>query len=191
MLIKYIFALSIALCFCTFSNCQSLEDALNKKDTVLAAQIIKNGYNLDTTDKEGTSLLMSAARYTSDTMIASFLLRHGAKPDYPRSPKGRTALIIASAYYGGVPLCRVLLTYGANINAATTAGVTTLMMAAQNEKADLVGYLLKMGANANLKDAQSNTALSYAKATNLDEDVIKTMTSCRVSKQECIDLLSK
>lgn len=190
MLLKNITTVIFACC-CMYANSQTLADALGKKDTVLAAQIISKGYNLDSVDQSGTSLLMSYCRYGDDTLIPSFLLRHGAKPDYPRSPKGRTALIIACAYYGGVPLCRVLLNHGANINAATNDGVTALMMAAQNEKADVVAYLLSRGANTTLKDAAGKTALDYATNTNLDADVIKMMKCCRASKQECISLLSK
>ncbi len=190
MLLKYFVALMFTCC-CMYAHSQTLADALGKKDTVLAAQIINSGYNLDSVDQSGTSLLMSQCRYGEDTLIPAFLMRHGARPDYPRSPKGRTALIIACAYYGGIPLCSVLLSHGANINAVTNDGVTALMLAAQNEKADVVAYLLKMGANTTIKDKTGKTALNYATGANLDADVIKMMKCCRASKQECIDLLSK
>ena len=77
---------------------QSLGDALDKKDTITALQIIKKGYKLDSLDNFGSAILMSSCRYTDDAFSANFLLNHGAKPDYPKSPKGRTALIITCAY---------------------------------------------------------------------------------------------
>lgn len=191
MLLKYCIALTVLLLPCKFATCQSLDDALDKKDTALAAKIISQGYNLDSLNKDGTSILIGACRYTADTLIASFLLQHGAKADYPRSPKGRTALIVACAYYGGVPLCRVLLNAGSDVNAVTKDGVTALMLAASNNKVDVVEYLLSRGANPLFKDAGGKTALDYAHASQLSEDVKKMMTCCQVGKQETVNVLLK
>src|SRR5438270_238210 len=100
--------LAFALLTCTFSTslcAQTLSEALDKNDTATALKIIKAGYNFDATDETGSSVLMNSCRSTADTVNANFLLGHGAKADYPRSASGRTALIVACAYYGGVPLC--------------------------------------------------------------------------------------
>ncbi|TMI88082.1 MAG: ankyrin repeat domain-containing protein [Bacteroidetes bacterium] len=170
---------------------QSLQQALDKKDTITALQIIKKGYNLDSVNSFGSSILMDNCRYTYDTLIADFLLRHGAKADFPKSPKGRTPLIIASAYYGGVPLCRVLLNHGANVNAVTVNGETALMLAASNEKSDLVAFLLQRGADPKLLDKSGKGALDYAKSANIDDDLKKAMKCCEPDKEKTIAILTK
>lgn len=175
--------------FSTWACAQSLPEALTKNDTLTALQIIKGGYNLDSLDSFGSSVLMGACRYTADTTQASFLLDHGAKPDYPRSPKGRTALIVTCAYYGGVPLCRVLLNYGADINAVTINGESALMLAASNAKADVVAYLIKAGANTKLKTSSGKTALDFAKQASIDDTLKQMMKCCEVDKEKTITLL--
>ncbi|HRI21536.1 MAG TPA: ankyrin repeat domain-containing protein, partial [Panacibacter sp.] len=138
------------------------------------------------------SLLNSVCHYAGDdTLMVKFLLQHGAKPDEPRSPKGRTSLIVACAYYSGIPMCRFLLSYGANINAVTLDGTTALMMAAHNAKAGLVEYLIKMGADALAKDANGNTALVYAQRATVDEYIVKSMKDVKIDKDETVSILKK
>jgi len=173
------------------TQAQSLQEALDKKDTITALQIIKKGYHLDSLDNFGSSILMSNCRYTYDAFPADFLLRHGAKADYPRSAKGRTALIIASAYYGGVSLCRVLLDHGANVNAVTVNGETALMLAASNAKSDLVSYLLQRGADPKLMDKSGKVALDYAKSSKIDDELKKSMKCCEVDIEKTISILTK
>ncbi len=173
------------------SQAQSLQEALDKKDTITALQIIKKGYDLDSLNSFGSSILMNNCRYTDDTFGADFLLRHGAKADFPRSAKGRTALIIACAYYGGVPLCRVLLDHGANVNAVTVNGETALMLAASNAKSDLVSYLLQRGADPKLMDKSGKTTLDYAKSAKIDETLKKSMKCCEVDTEKTIAILTK
>lgn len=172
-------------------SAQPLSEALSKNDTLAALQIIKAGYNLDSLDSFGSSVLMGSCRYTADTTQASFLLNNGAKPDYPRSPKGRTALIVTCAYYGGVSLCRVLLNHGADINAVTINGETALMLAASNAKADVVAYLIKTGANTKLKTKSGKTALDYAKQASIDDTLKQMMKCCEVDKEKTIALLTE
>lgn len=188
---KCLLVLSLSLLFIIPSNAQTFSEALNNHDTVTALKLINAGYKLDSLDSYGSSVLMSACRYTDDTTSANFLLNHGAKADFPRSPKGRTALIISCAYYAGVPLCRVLLNHGADINAVTVNGETALMFAAKNAKSDVVAYLLKNGANAKLKDKSGNTALEYAKSASIDETLVKAMKCCLVDKEKTIALLTE
>ena len=134
---------------------------------------------------------MSACRSSDDTTAANFLLNHGAKADFPRSQKGRTPLIIACAYYGGIPLCRVLLNHGADINAVTNNEETALMFAASNAKSDLVQYLLEKGANPKLLDKGGKTALDYAKTAVVDDTMKKMMKCCDADKEKTIAILTE
>lgn len=187
---NYLLFFTCLVAYIVPSGAQSLSEALNKNDTVTAIAIIKNGYNLDSLDQFGSSVLMSACRSTDDTTAANFLLNHGAKVDFPRSQKGRTPLIIACAYYGGIPLCRVLLNHGADINAVTNTGETALMLAASNAKSDLVKYLLEKGANPKLLNKDGKAALDYAQKAVVDDAMKQMMKCCDADKEKTIAILT-
>lgn len=177
------------LCVVT-GNSQTLLDALSKNDTVAAISMIKSGTNIDEQDKNGSTLLMTACRWGNEERV-SFLLRHGAKADGPRSPKGRTNLLVACAYYSGKSVCNMLIAYGADVNAIAQDGTTALMLAAQNAKLDVVELLLKKGAKPALKDKSGKTALDYAKAAVVDQYLTNSVKDCRIDKQAVIALLEQ
>ncbi len=192
MLYKYTAALLLLLAVTTGSTAQTINAALEKKDTALAISILKDGVNINAVDANWASPLLNACRnFGADAFSVGFLLRHGANPDSPRSTAGRTGLIVTCAYYGDVAVCRLLIAYGANINAAAKDGTTALMKAAQNDKADVVEYLLSKGANPALKDTNGKTALDYATASKVDDYMIKMQATCRVDKNETVRLLTK
>jgi ankyrin repeat protein len=171
-------------------HAQSLASALRHQDTVTALKIINAGYNLDALNSAGNSVLIDACRYSADSTAALFLLNHGAKADFPTTPKGRTALMVACGYYGGIPVCRVLINHGADVNAVAMNGESALMLAATNAKADLVEYLLRNGADSKLKDKKGKTALDYAKAAYIDDTIKQALKCCEVDKAKTIALLT-
>ena len=187
-LITVITGLLIAFSQAAFS--QTLKEALDKKDTVAALGLIKNGADVNQPDKDGSSALMNACRW-ADEPIVRFLLGHGATPDKPASPKGRTALMIGCAYYSGKGICRMLIDKGAEVNAKTLSGATALMLAAQNAKLDVVELLLKHGAKANTKDETGKTALDYANGAEVSDYLKQSAKDTRIDKQGVIDMLQK
>lgn len=98
--------------------------------------------------------------------------------------------MVACAYYGDIPMCSLLLQFGADVNAAANDGTTALMLAAKNEKSNLVAYLIKMGANAAAKDADGNTALVYAQNGTVDEWMLKSMPDAKLDKDATIKILT-
>jgi ankyrin repeat protein len=175
--------ITLALCFCAaITWSQTLKDALKAKDTVLALSLIAKGADPNAKDDQGATLLMSACHFP-DIPIASFLLRHGAKPDEPRSAKGRTALMVACAYWCGMDMVKLLVAYGADVNAAALDGTTPLMLAAMNEKQDVVDYLLSKGANAAAKDSKGMTALDYARNGKVEEYMTSSIKDTRFNKE--------
>ncbi len=182
----YLTTFLIALSTSVFS--QTLKDALDKKDTVAALKLIKAGGDINAVDNNGTSPLMNACRWGDEPMVY-FLLVNGATPDKPRSAKGRTALIVACAYYSGKTICGLLIDKGADVNAVTNAGETALMYAAQNAKVDVVMLLLKKGADPKLKDNAGKTALDYARSGEITDYVIKSNKDTRIDKLEVIKIL--
>jgi ankyrin repeat protein len=164
---------------------QTLADALLAKDTTLAATLISKGADPNELNSRGNTALMEACHFANMPMI-SFLLRHGATPDEPRSPKGRTALMVACAYWCGMDAVKLLVEKGADVNATADDGTTPLMLAAMNEKQDVVDYLLARGSQAAVKDAKGQTALDYARKGKVEEYMTKSIKDTRFNKEAVI-----
>ena len=182
------FFLAIGLHFSASS--QTLKEAIDAKDTVLAAKLIKAGANPNAIDENGGTLLMNTCHFP-DVPMASFLLRHGANANKPVSPKGRNALMVACAYWCGMDMVKLLVDFHADVNATDKDGMTALMLAAKNEKQDVVDFLLKHGAHAKLKDAKGQTALDYAKAGKVEDYMIKSIKDTRFSREAVMESLEK
>jgi hypothetical protein len=183
----FLFFLASGLCSLTISA-QTLRDALQNKDTALAIQLIHGGADVNEKSKEGATLLMEYCHFP-DVPMASFLLRHGAKPEAARSPKGRTALMVACAYWCGLDMVKLLVTYGADVNAKAADGSTPLMLAAMNEKQDVVDYLLSRGANAKAGDAKGQTALDYARKGKVEDYMVSSVKDTRFNKEAVMSSL--
>jgi ankyrin repeat protein len=165
-----------------------LKEALSKKDTVLAAKMIKEGADPNEQDANGTTLLMNACHFP-DLPVARFLIGHGATIDQPRSVKGRTPLMVACAYWCGVDMVKLLVENGAAVNAESQDGTTALMLAASNEKLDVVNYLLEHGADPNKKNVAGKTALDLALSGKVEEYMIKSIKDTRFDKEQVIENL--
>lgn len=190
MRVQHFFSMLLFMFVSVTATAQTLTEAINNKDTATAAKLILAGADVNKPDENGSTFLISSCRYGTDTLMEKFLLQHGAHPDAPRSPKGRTSLIVACAYYGDIPMCSLLLQFGADVNAAANDGTTALMLAAKNEKSNLVAYLIKMGANVAAKDANGNTALAYAQSGTVDEWMLKSMPNAKLDKDATIKILT-
>lgn len=89
------------------------------------------------------------------------LLNKGTPVDI-EDPSGYTALHYA-ARNGRLKICKLLLERGANVNARTRcARATSLHRAASQGHEDVVDFLLKSGADADLLDDDGCTALHRA-----------------------------
>jgi ankyrin repeat protein len=171
------------------ANGQTLADALLAKDTTLAAALISKGADPNELNSRGNTALMEACHF-ADMPKISFLLRHGATPDEPRSPKGRTALMVACAYWCGLDAVKLLVEKGADVNATAEDGSTPLMLAAMNEKQDVVDYLIAHGSQAAVKDAKGQTALDYAQKGKVEEYMIKSIKDTRFNKEAVLASLT-
>ena len=180
--------LLLAFVFITcISNAQNLAEAIKNKDTVLAAKLISQGSDPNQKDENGTTHLMNACRF-GEVDMAVFLLGHGAKVDEFRSPKGRTPLMVACAYWSGVNMVELLVKNGADVNIASTDGSTALMLAAGLEKLDVVNYLIKQGAHVTAKNNAGQTALDMAIKGKVDE-FMNTVKDTRFDKEKTIESL--
>jgi len=142
----------------------------------MAKFLVEHDADLNLRDKLGQTALMIAA-YRSVELF-NLLLSKGADIKV-KDQEGRTAL--THAWVGvlseEVPLdvVETLLNKGADVNEAPdrgrAEGYTCLMMAARNNRPDLVTFLIEKGANVNARAKDGKTALALAQEEGHSEMV--------------------
>ena len=165
--------------------------AVNTHDADQVSALLRRGMDVNTTDPDGNTLLMLAAR-NGDSQILEILLRN--KPNILKinkygdsalmlaalrgslvnvkalvlagsdtAPEGWTPLIYA-AFEGHLEIVAYLLTLEIDIDAQSANGISALMAASRNGHLEIVGILLEQGADANLVNQDDKTALGMALA---------------------------
>jgi ankyrin repeat protein len=138
---------------------QSLEDTLRaalEGDLVTLQKLLDRGTSPDTTDADGNTLLMLAAR-GGHVKVAEFLLSRKASVSQ-KSKVGDTALMAASLK-GEVPMAAFLLEHGAELN---PPGWTPLHYAAFEGRAPMITFLIGKGAKKDAPAPNEFTALMLA-----------------------------
>ncbi len=169
---------------------QNQPDTARSNDSARLEKLISQGMDVNKADNDGNAPLMLAARWGNATRVG-VLLRHGAKPDLVRSARGRTALMIACAYWAGLDVCKMLVEKGADVNVTSVDGTTPLMLAAQNGKVEVVGYLLSRGAKASLKNNDGKTALDFARLADISVFGSAGIKGIKLDKEGTIKALEK
>lgn len=169
--------------------------AANEKNTDQVVSLLQRGLDVNTADRDGSTLLLIAAR-TGNVELASFLLKNRASHsranrygDTPLlaaaaqgqiavaeqliaagagiNPKGWTPLHYAS-YGNHAELLKLLLGKGAQVDAVAPNGYTALMMAAISGQNDALKVLLGAGADPGLKNADGLGASDLARQKGFD-----------------------
>jgi ankyrin repeat protein len=143
----------------------------------MAKFLIEKGADINLQANNGYTPLIAAASVSEE--LTKLLLSKGADIKL-KTEDGTSAFItsITGVLSGRVTtaVAKLLLEKGANVNDSITKGsaegYTALMMAARNNKLELVKFLVKEGADLNLKAKDGNTALSLAKKEK-DEAMVK------------------
>jgi ankyrin repeat protein len=94
--------------------------------------------------------------------------------------------MVACAYWCGLDAVKLLVEKGADVNATAEDGSTPLMLAALNEKQDVVDYLLAKGSQPGAKDEKGQTALDYAQKGKVEEYMTKSIKDTRFNKEAVI-----
>jgi uncharacterized protein len=175
-----------------FANAGVYEDILfaaNQGDTATVTNLLRRGMDVNTTDPQGSTLLMIAVRERNTDLIR-FLLDSRANP-YKRNRYGDTALAIAAlqgqdeivqllldrkidpnqsgwsalhyaAFENRAKIVTQLLAAGAEINALAPNGSTALMLAAKRGHLETVRLLVGAKAEVNQIEGAEGTALDMA-----------------------------
>ena len=128
--------------------------ANNETEKVL--ELLVKGMDVNTTDRDGTTLTMIAAR-TNNHELLDFLLKNRAGL-LKRNRYGDDALML-SAYNGDLDAVKKLVEAGAWVN---HDGWTALHYAAFQGHMEVASYLLDKGAEINAKASNQETALMQA-----------------------------
>ena len=98
--------------------------------------------------------------------IAIWLIERGADVNIVAQNRQRIAPIHAAAANGSLPLLRLLLANGADVNAKQQNDFTPLHTAADNNDADMVHLLLEHGASVDAvtKDGRTPREIALKKA---------------------------
>ena len=148
--------------------------AVLRNDPKLVDALVAKGANVETKAPRGyTALSIAVVEKKFDA--AKALVDHGAKVDEAVGDKKITPLMAAASEpppesrvrkllqtLDSVAIARELVKHGANVNAATSEGVTPLMIAAAHDNAPMIGLLLQSGAKADAKNADGETARDIA-----------------------------
>lgn len=149
--------LFVAMSLCALVSCDS-QDAAQKE--LMEKGVISSV--LDVGSPVGRNALCQAI--IQDNMeITERLLEAGVSPD-AKAPgeDGLTPVLVMAVMKRNEDLARMLLRYGANVNAQDTKGDTALMCAAFAGQLDMVELLLDNKADANIKNDSQWTALMAA-----------------------------
>ncbi|MGI4790468.1 MAG: ankyrin repeat domain-containing protein [Janthinobacterium lividum] len=111
---------------------------------------------------EGVTALMQAAG-SNQIGTVQLLLADGADIQ-ATDPDGATALIYAVESSNAIPLLKLLISCGLNVNVQPKHGENALQRAADIGHFENVKFLLAHGAHINAKDDSGKTALKYARA---------------------------
>ena len=152
-------ALVVSVAAMSLANAQSLQDAWRAAlagDLTTIQSLVERGNSPDTSDAEGSTLLMLAAR-SGHAQVVAYLISQKASVN-GRNKFGDTALM-AAALGGHVEAGKVLLAHGAEINGA---GWTPLHYAAFEGRTGLVKFLMENGADKNAIAPNEYTPLMLA-----------------------------
>jgi len=145
---------------CASANPLLLE-ALSTQQPDIAIALINSGEDVNKSDTDGTTPLISASFYCQAEVVP-LLLAKGARIE-AADMLGNTALLVASL--GHCPdnhLVQTLIKNGANIKHISTSGQTPLLLAARYGDEVAVRVLVEKGADPCAKDNDGRTALSNA-----------------------------
>jgi ankyrin repeat protein len=130
--------------------------AANQNETDKVVDLLRRGMDVNTSDMQGSTLLMIAAR-SGNASLTRFLLENRVNMER-RNQYGDTALMLA-AMQGHKEIVELILERKPEIN---HSGWNPLHYAAFGGRSEIIALLLAAGADPNLKAPNAHTALMLA-----------------------------
>jgi len=156
----------------------ALAAARNKTKAVRL--LTSRGANLETAIPGGYTPLFVAVG-AGKLAAARALIDAGARCDVIEGPQHLTTLMAVATQkpperrfiqvvqvVGPVELAQELVKHGADANAASSHGVTALMIAAAHDNAPMIGVLIRAGAHTDAKSQEGQTAMDIAQQNGSD-----------------------
>lgn len=140
----------------------------------LAWTLLENGANARLTDRAGRTALHYAPKMRDAALIIPLLIRAGGDLNARSDEQGAiTPLFCAIESYLEGPdrsaastVVRVMVRYGADINATDANGATVLAIAAAHNRPELIKLLMDLGADPSKRLSNGRTPMDYAKEAN-------------------------
>lgn len=129
------------------NNLTALFIAIVNGQTDAAKYLLKKGAYLTTWLNDSILPIYTAAEYGRDEIVKAILDQDREQVNVTQS-HGLTPLHVAS-FMGRLQTVKILLEYGAEINAKTQEGATALYYAAQENQKEILQLLLEKGADIN------------------------------------------
>ncbi|MFJ1268213.1 ankyrin repeat domain-containing protein [Legionella lytica] len=162
--------------------------ASEQGDAQIVAETVKQGANVEFTDKDGITPIMAAAMHGYDEVV-DVLAKHNASLDVREQLNGWTPLHYAVDEQYTKVVTR-LAQHHANLNVRTNNGYTPLLLAVSHRNVEAVAELIKFGADASialaypLKNFKSQDALTKARFNTLVKEKLKVNDEILLSPQE-------
>lgn len=141
------------------AQAQSLEESFRAAlggDLGIVKSLIERGNSVDSSDADGSTLLMLASR-EGHTRVVEYLI--GQKAAVNRRNKFGDTALMAACIKGKLEVAKLLLEHGAELN---PEGWTPLHYAAFEGRTEVLKYLIDKGANKNAVAPNGFTALMLA-----------------------------
>ena len=146
---------------------KTLARAVTQKNIHNVGILLERGADPSQNMRVGYPILLLAVM-TRQHEVARLLLEAGASPNVVH-PASKTSAIWYAARKNDIEMIRLLLQYGADVNAHGTTGLTALMEAIENNNAEMVCLLLASGADPSRTDLVGSSPISCAERIRNDE----------------------
>ncbi len=138
-------------------------------DLLTVQNLIKEGANINESDRDGYTPLMHAI-WERKIDVAKYLIQSGA--DIKLKDKGGSDALLYAVNYGQIELVNILLDRGANIETKDASEATPLNCAVSTGHYDLTRLLLDRGANIETRDWLGLTPLLNAIKSSVSNEII-------------------
>lgn len=140
-------------------------EILKNNDFINVKKYIKEGADVNDENDGGESVLSHAIRYHCDLELIMYLIEKGADI-FDFDDEGVSVFDMAITYTN-IPLVRLLLEKGIDVNKTQRrSGFTPLMAAACYGRVEVAKILIEHGANKDLVDFKGFSATDFARKMN-------------------------